>query len=64
MRTTLILLGLLVAGLILAACGDEPPPTQIYIVISPTPETPGTETPAASPTVTATETAAVTLAPS
>ncbi len=64
MRTTLILLGLLVAGLILTACGDEPPPTQIYIVISPTPETPGTETPAASPTVTATETAAVTLAPS
>ncbi len=63
MRTTLILLGLLAAGLFLAACGDEPPPTQIYIVISPTPET-QTATPTASPTVAATETAAVAPAPS
>ncbi len=64
MRTTLILLSLLVAGLALAACGDEPPPTQIYIVISPTPETPQPETPDASLTATATETAAVAPAPS
>ncbi len=64
MRTVLILLALLSAGLVMAACGDEPPPTQIYIVISPTPETPQPETPAASPTVAATETAAVTRAAS
>lgn len=56
MRKGLILLALLGAGLVLAACGDEPPPTQIYIVVSPTPggspETPAT-VPASALTATA-----------
>ncbi len=48
MHKSLILLALLAAGLVLVACGDEPPPTQIYIVVSPTPEA-SPETPAATP---------------
>ena len=37
-RTFVILLAMLVLGLMLTACGDDQPPTQIIIVISPTPE--------------------------
>ncbi len=49
MRTYAMVFALVAAALILAACGDDPPPTQIVIVVSPTPET---ETP--EPPVTAT----------
>jgi hypothetical protein len=55
MQKTIILLALV---LVLVACGDNPPPTQIVIVISPTPpvavsETPGNtaSSPTAAPTV-------------
>ncbi len=47
MRKGLLLLALLTAGLVLVGCGDEPPPTQIYIVVSPTPE--ASETAPATP---------------
>jgi hypothetical protein len=57
MRKTIILLALV---LVLVACGDNPPPTQIVIVISPTPEMTASETP---PDNTAIPTAAPTAQP-
>ncbi len=71
MHKGLLLLALLVAGLVLVACGDEPPPTQIYIVVSPTPQasetapaTPASPTPATpSPVPSATAGPSVTPAP-
>jgi hypothetical protein len=63
MRRTIIILGMLV--LVLVACGDNPPPTQIVIVISPTPETVTPGTPdnvvTASPSPTIVPTAAPTV---
>jgi hypothetical protein len=71
MRKGLLLLALLTAGLVLVACGDEPPPTQIYIVVSPTPQeseiapaTPASPTPATpSPVPSATAAPSATPAP-
>lgn len=67
MRKLVLMLGALLVALALAACQDDPPPTQIYIVISPTPDagtatTPGPAdgpagggiTPTASPAASAT----------
>lgn len=48
----------------LAACGDDPPPTQIYIVISPTPDDMTPETPEPAGSDATVESATVTPAPS
>jgi hypothetical protein len=56
MQKTIILLALV---LVLVACGDNPPPTQIVIVISPTPEI----TASTSPSNSASPTAAPTIQP-
>ena len=63
MRKLLFLLGIAALAGLLAACGDNPPPTQIYIVISPTPE-PITPSPAeSSPSPSETPAPTVTEAP-
>lgn len=65
MHKGLILLALLVAGLVLVACGNEPPPTQIYIVVSPTPAASETApaTPASPTPVTPSPVPSATAAP-
>jgi len=45
MRKIVLMLGALLVALALAACQDDPPPTQIYIVISPTPDSGAATTP-------------------
>ncbi len=59
MHKIVLMLGGLLVALALVACNDNPPPTQIYIVVSPTPESGTPDTPeapdgpaASTPTVT------------
>jgi len=67
MRAPVALLAALLLALALTACNDDPPPTQIYIVVTstPAPVTPDTPTPqpTSSPGLAATITAAPTLTP-
>ncbi len=60
MQKTIILLVLV---LVLVACGDNPPPTQIVIVISPTPEAVTSETPENTANATTAPTVQPTTAP-
>jgi hypothetical protein len=65
MRKTVLILAVLGLALLLTACEDEQPPTQIYVVLSPTPGPDATEaaTEAATAEATAEATEAVAVQP-